>query len=406
MSNKKEIIKKLEASTIFAESSVLIKIVDFLIDAKEKGESPKSAEIAHAVLAHEREFYKDQEALIRVHVHKLRKKLELYYLSEGKNDEIKIVIPKGSYQISYIKQKSNAFESVTKKIYLGILSLLLVVIFILSYLLLREKDKNSYHTTLSSLISSMTDETQTLDIILGDKGFYSEYDKELKRRRNILDTDVNLPHRTHFFSDFIEKHPTRRIERYADVYTHSDTENFLFAYKVGKEFVKLKKEAALHISSQKDKIDHHSVFLSLMDQGDMYELSNYFYNSKFLFDDVKFRGRLMYFKKDDDSQRVKINNSKVAKDGSLVSYIIIKRIKIKEHFVLFLLPGSNMARNYLLEKLFDSSFTEEIIERYDGDVPESFELLFKVYGGRSLGLKHQIIYSSEDLIDIQLGASN
>jgi len=406
MSNKKEIIKNLEASSIFAESSVLIKIVSFLIDAEEKGESPKSAEIAYAVLEHDREFYKDQEALIRVHVHKLRKKLELYYLSEGKNDKIKIVIPKGSYQINYIKQKSSRFESITPKIYLGILSLLLVIVFTLAYFLLRDKHKNTYRTKLSSLIHDMTDKTQKLDIILGDKGFYSEYDKELKRRRNILDTDVDLPHRTHFFSDFIEKHPERQIERYADVFTHSDTENFLFAFKVGKELIKLEKDAAIHLASQKNKIDHHTVFFSLMDQGDMYELSNYFLNSRFLFDNIKFRGRLAYFKENNDSDKLKINGRKILKDGGLLSYIAIKRIKINGYFVLFLLPGSNMTRNYLLEKLFDDSFTEEIKERYNGNIPESFEMLIEVYGGRTLGLKHKIIYNSVDMIDIPLSNSN
>ena len=406
MKNKKEIIKKLEASSIFAESSVLIKIVNFLIDAEEKGESPKSGEIAYAVLDHEREFYKDQEALIRVHIHKLRKKLELYYLSEGKNDEIKIVIPKGSYQINYIKQKSNALESINQKIYLGVFSLLLVIIFILSYFLLRDKYKNTYHSKLTSLISDMIDEGQQLDIILGDRGFYSEYDKELNRRRNILDNDINLPHRTHFFSDLIERHPDRKIEKYADVFTHTDTEDFFFAFKAGKELTKLEKEASIHIASQKDKIDHHSVFLSLMDQGDMYELSNYFFNSKFLFDNIKFRGGLTHFKENDDSKKLKINGCQLLKDGGLMSYIVIKRIKIKEHFVLFFLPGSNMARNYLLERLFEPSFTQEIEERYNGDIPESFEMLLKVYGGRSLGLKHKIIYNSEDIIDIPLGTSN
>ncbi len=53
------------------------------------------------------DFDPGQDALVRIHAGRLRRMLDLYYLKEGKNDEIRIEIPKGAYspKITYKKEK-------------------------------------------------------------------------------------------------------------------------------------------------------------------------------------------------------------------------------------------------------------------------------------------------------------
>jgi len=58
----------------------------------------------------------NQDSYIRIRVFNIRKELSVYYLSEGKDDRYRLLIPKGDYKVKVLEQKPKAALSRKKKI--------------------------------------------------------------------------------------------------------------------------------------------------------------------------------------------------------------------------------------------------------------------------------------------------
>ena len=88
--------ERLRASAVLGKPGPLSRLFDFLL-GRSGGSAPKEIEIAVAVFNKKSDFDIGQDALVRVYVHKLRKRLDEYYLRNPK--ERRIVIPKGEYRL-------------------------------------------------------------------------------------------------------------------------------------------------------------------------------------------------------------------------------------------------------------------------------------------------------------------
>ena len=87
---------RFRASGVLGRSSQLNEIFDFLIKCAGEGRSPKEAEIASVIFGRGSDFDPGQDALVRVHMHRLRSKLTQYYATHG-SSEGRLEIPKGEY---------------------------------------------------------------------------------------------------------------------------------------------------------------------------------------------------------------------------------------------------------------------------------------------------------------------
>ena len=63
-----------------------------------RGNHLKGYTIGVEVLGKDKDFDPEQDSLVRIHAGRLRRLLKLYYLEDGKDDPVRIDIPKGSYQ--------------------------------------------------------------------------------------------------------------------------------------------------------------------------------------------------------------------------------------------------------------------------------------------------------------------
>lgn len=87
------------ATGALGRSRLIQKLFDFLIECSATGRAPKETEVAIQVFGKDTGFDVAQDAMVRVYVHKLRRKLEEYYAGAGQGDPFVLTIPKGAYRI-------------------------------------------------------------------------------------------------------------------------------------------------------------------------------------------------------------------------------------------------------------------------------------------------------------------
>lgn len=107
-----EQVKKICSTDDFKPKSLLCRFLMFIIEETlaGRGDQLKGYTIGVGVLGKSENFDPEQDSLVRIHAGRLRRSLDLYYLREGKDDSIRIYIPKGSYQPQFLQNKASDSE--------------------------------------------------------------------------------------------------------------------------------------------------------------------------------------------------------------------------------------------------------------------------------------------------------
>jgi len=92
-------ISKILNTEVFKKSKILSKFLSFIVHETLQGNehSLKEYVIATDVLKKNSDFDPQTDAIVRIHAHRLRQKLQNYYITKGKLDNIVVTIPKGRY---------------------------------------------------------------------------------------------------------------------------------------------------------------------------------------------------------------------------------------------------------------------------------------------------------------------
>ncbi|HET7896725.1 MAG TPA: hypothetical protein VFL47_03630, partial [Flavisolibacter sp.] len=106
----------------FKRSSVLSKFLDFIVQTKlaSKEDEIKEYTIGVKALGRSVDFNPQLDAVVRIHASRLRVMLSQYYQDAGKDDPVKISIPKGTYVPLFEMKRENTLAnhiSVTPKIF-------------------------------------------------------------------------------------------------------------------------------------------------------------------------------------------------------------------------------------------------------------------------------------------------
>src|SRR5438034_8799267 len=96
-------------STVFVRSPRLARLLKYLCTKYFAGESDQIKEyhIAVEVLDRPVSFDPAQDAIARVEVHRLRKRLREYYETEGADHPLRIVIPIGQYAPAFVSAQAD-----------------------------------------------------------------------------------------------------------------------------------------------------------------------------------------------------------------------------------------------------------------------------------------------------------
>ena len=116
---------------------------------------------------------------IRVNISHLRKKLALYYKTEGKNDSIIINIEPGQYATSFLRKEKEAIKSTKWKI-VSLLTILLTLILLFILQLTQKKDK-----VWEQMFSNKMETTLYLGDVFGFSGTNAFGNKSWQRDPNI-----------------------------------------------------------------------------------------------------------------------------------------------------------------------------------------------------------------------------
>ena len=91
--------ERVRASGVLGRSGQIRRLFDFLVECALSGRVPKEIEVAIDAFGKGAGFDATQDALVRVYVHKLRRKLDAYYSGPGQGAAGRLLIPRGEYRL-------------------------------------------------------------------------------------------------------------------------------------------------------------------------------------------------------------------------------------------------------------------------------------------------------------------
>jgi hypothetical protein len=93
--------EKIRSSGVLGQSR-LIRLFNFLVECSAAATIPKEAVIAASVFNKTSAFDVSQDSIVRVYIHNLRRKLDQFYAGPGKNEPVRLVLPKGEYRLTVV----------------------------------------------------------------------------------------------------------------------------------------------------------------------------------------------------------------------------------------------------------------------------------------------------------------
>jgi hypothetical protein len=201
LSLQKECIEKILKSEEFSGSHIYQTYLTYLLEAKANEKSLKEITIAIEFFGKSSDFNPAEDAIVRSHTYILRKKLETYYLKEGKNDRFRVKIPKGHYEVEIVPASEEKFSFKLgmdrlwqHKIWILVTAVLLILtttFWIRNISLQNDLKKyqviNKNDPVWSDYISSKI----PILIAVGNHFFFNEDDKEFDNLLAIRDGNIN-----------------------------------------------------------------------------------------------------------------------------------------------------------------------------------------------------------------------
>ncbi|MCI0693590.1 hypothetical protein L0337_16475 [candidate division KSB1 bacterium] len=104
-SAKQRILDEILESEDFRQAQKYQELLRYLVRASINGEMLKESTVAVEFFSKDTAFDPAVDSSVRAYISNLRKKLDHYYLTKGRDDEIKLTIPKGHYNVEFIQAK-------------------------------------------------------------------------------------------------------------------------------------------------------------------------------------------------------------------------------------------------------------------------------------------------------------
>lgn len=200
-----EHLRQLRASGQFAAGSQLGKLLDYLERCRQEGRTPKETEIAIEALGRHASFDASQDALVRVYMHKLRRKLEEFYRQPPPGLSGRLTLPKGEYRLLWQADEAPVEASPpipkppppapprrrTTPLMLGLAALLLLSLTINLVQGLRSDPAS--HQRASRLWAPLFADDRPVLLVAGDYYTFAEADAHGEVQRLAREFDINSP---------------------------------------------------------------------------------------------------------------------------------------------------------------------------------------------------------------------
>lgn len=185
----------LKESGALGRSSQLIDLFDFLVASSEEVRSPKESEIAHHVYGKPANFDASQDALVRVHIHRLRGKLDQYYAAHPSPKKTRLCIPKGEYRLALQAEDADKGTAPARADYWKPVALMLLamLLFGAGWIAFRPESVRLTAVQTSPFWRDFLGGEKTTLVIVGDHYLYGEHGGRPGEERLVRDAAINSP---------------------------------------------------------------------------------------------------------------------------------------------------------------------------------------------------------------------
>jgi hypothetical protein len=221
---------RIRASGLLGRSGQLSRLFDYLVECSVLGKSPKEIDIAVEALGRGEEFDVTQDAVVRVYVHKLRRRLDEFYAGPGSADAQRIVIARGEYRLSLESNEAAAEKESTpprlpeparapsarKKWLIGALAaslLINIVLFTIGHFRISPVDAEVARVRTNPIWSKILSDDLPIVVVVGDYYIFGETDESMNVTRMIREFAINS-HRE--LEEYAQNHP-EVADKYMDL---------------------------------------------------------------------------------------------------------------------------------------------------------------------------------------------
>lgn len=252
---KKEILDSVLKSEHFRKSTKYQELLCYLFNYAVEGEEIKESTIALEFFDKTDVFDPSWDSSVRAYISNLRKKLEHYYLTEGKDDEFQIVLPKGDYQIRFLKSphSTNSASPSTRGLrvsyFLLVIALFLLItplVFFWGGKVALNKDQKRYIQKDDLIWGDILNSTKKSLIVLGDYYFFSmplDSGRHTYMRDVRINSDADL-------ANFLESYPTYKSKASKTYHTYLEEHIAWSLFYIIPSLVHHRKDIELKLSSE------------------------------------------------------------------------------------------------------------------------------------------------------------
>jgi hypothetical protein len=195
--------ERLRSAGALGRSAPIQKLFDYLLSRSQEGAAPKEIEVAEAVFGRRADLDLSLDSTVRVYVHRLRRKLDDFYAGPGKDEPVRLAVPKGEYRLVPI---SRAQEQEIVKLapeapgrwlrpwMAGVLAGLLVLTLaaLAGVLILHDRTGFAF-ARRSPAWTTLVRSDRPITLVVGDYYIFGEFDAHQDVVRLIREYDVNSP---------------------------------------------------------------------------------------------------------------------------------------------------------------------------------------------------------------------
>jgi len=201
---------RIRASGVLGRSGQLSRLFDYLVESSVLGKSPKEIDIAVEALGRGAAFDVTQDAVVRVYVHKLRRRLDEFYSGPASSDAQRIVIARGEYRLSLEPNEEAATKdpaeglaasppavshlASAKKWLIGALAaslLINIVLFSVGHFRHSPIDADVARVRTNPIWSKILSDDLPIVIVVGDYYIFGETDDSMNVTRMIREFAIN-----------------------------------------------------------------------------------------------------------------------------------------------------------------------------------------------------------------------
>lgn len=195
---KQKILDRILTSEGFAKSEKFGDLLRYLFDANLEGKLLKETIIALEFFGRDSNFNPSEDPIVRVYIGNLRKRINHFYLTEGKDEKVRLTIPKGHYDVSFIENARDKYSfSLSPFQKFTYFSLILLLLFFIVSTIHLYVSRNKLTEQVEAIPKDnpvwfeFLNYEKPILVIFGDYFFMSEFRDDTIYRRYLRYTDIN-----------------------------------------------------------------------------------------------------------------------------------------------------------------------------------------------------------------------